>query len=69
MPLFVLPTSPQQDNMKHSLEGASISTTINEQAPYGTNQQVKCRCSLGDVSIPTSSQPQTNESPSQYQDT
>ena len=36
-----------------------MSTTIEEQAPHGANQEVKNRCSLGEVSIPTSIQHQT----------
>ena len=65
----VLPTNPHQLEQKNSLEEPSIYTTFDEQAPHCTNQELKCRCSLGGVSIPTSSEPQTNESPSQYQTT
>ena len=45
---MVHPINPQQEKRKHSLEGPSSSTRVVEQA--------KRRCSLGDVSIPTSSQ-------------
>ena len=60
----VNPINPWQEKMNNSLEGPSISTTVDEQALHGTNQEVKRRCSLGDVSIPTSSQ----GNKSQYQD-
>ena len=52
----VHPINPAQEKMKHSLEGPSISTIVVEQAPHGSIQEAKCRCSLGDVSNPTSSQ-------------
>ena len=42
--------------MKHSLEGPSISIIVVEQAPHGSIQEEKRRCSLGDISNPTSSQ-------------
>ena len=48
--------NPPQEKRKHSLEGPSISTIIVEKAPHGSIQEEKCRCSLGDVLIPTSSQ-------------
>ena len=40
----VLPTNSQKERWNHSLEGHLISTTVEEQAPHGTNQGVKCRC-------------------------
>ena len=49
--------------MKHSLEGPSISTIVVEQAPHGSIQEAKRRCSLGNVLIPTSSQ--SDQLPSQ----
>ena len=52
----VHPINPAQDKSKHSLEGPSISTIVVEQAPHGSIQEEKCRCSLGDVSNTTSSQ-------------
>ena len=54
--MTVHPINPPQEKMKHSLEGPSISTIVVEQAPHGSIQEAKCRCSLGDVSNPTSSQ-------------
>ena len=52
----VHPINPAQEKRKHSLEGPSISTIVVEQAPHGSIQEAKRRCSLGDVSNPTSSQ-------------
>ena len=51
----VHPINPSQEKRKHSLEGPSISTIV-EQAPHGSIQEAKHRWSLGDVSNPTSSQ-------------
>ena len=53
---MVYPINPPQEKRKHSLEGPSISTIIVEQAPHGSIQEEKCRCSSGDVLIPTSIQ-------------
>ena len=53
---MVHPINPPQEKRKHSLKGHSISTIVVEQAPYGSIQEEKYRCSLGDVLIPTSSQ-------------
>ena len=39
----VLPTNPQQERQKHSLERPSVSTVVEERAPHGTDQGVKCR--------------------------
>ena len=50
------PINPAQEKGKHSLEGPSFSTIVFEQAPHGIIQEVKHRCSLGDVSNPISSQ-------------
>ena len=47
--------NPPQEKRKHSLEVPSISTIVVEQAPHGSIQEAKRRCSLGDVSNPTSS--------------
>ena len=52
----VHPINPAQEKRKHSLEGPSISTIVVEQAPHGSIQEAKRRCSLGDVLNPTSSQ-------------
>ena len=48
--------NPPQEKMKHSLEGLSISTIVVEEAPHGSIQEAKRRCSWGDVLISTSSQ-------------
>ena len=40
----VLPTNTQQEIQKHSLDGPSVSTTVEEKAPHGTDQVVKRRC-------------------------
>ena len=45
-----------QEKRKHSLEGPSISTIVVEQVPHGSIQEANRRCSLGDVSNPTSTQ-------------
>lgn len=65
----VLPTNPRQEEKNNSLEEPSISTTFDEQAPHCISQELKHRFSLGGVSIPTSNEPQNNESASQYQTT
>ena len=39
-----LPTNPHQERKKHSLKGPSISIAFEEQAPHGTDQGVKRRC-------------------------
>ena len=52
----VHPINPTQEKRKHSLERPSISTIVVEQAPHGSIQEAKRRCSLGDDSNPTSSQ-------------
>ena len=61
--IAVHPINPTQEEIPHSLEGPSISTIFVEQAPHGSIQEAKRRCSLGDVSNPTSSQ--SDKSPSQ----
>ena len=53
---MVHPINLPQEKRKHSIEGPSISTIVFEQAPNGSSQEAKCRCSLEDVSIPTSIQ-------------
>ena len=40
----VLPTNPHQERKKHSLEGPSITISIEERALHGTDQGVKSRC-------------------------
>ena len=40
----VLPTNPQQERQKNSLEGLLVSITVEEQEPHGTDQGVKLRC-------------------------
>ena len=40
----VLPTNPHQKRQKHSLEGPSISISVEERALHGTDQGVKHRC-------------------------
>ena len=52
----VHPNNPAQEKRKHSLEGPSISSIVVEQAPHGSIQEEKRRCSLGDVSNSTSSE-------------
>ena len=39
----VLPTNPQQEIQKHSLEGTLVSIEV-EGATHGYDQGVKCRC-------------------------
>ena len=41
---------------------------MDEEAPLGPSQEVKRRCTSGDVSISTSNQPQTSISPFKSQD-
>ena len=53
---MVHPINPTKEKRKHSLEGPSISTIVFEQELHGYIQEAKRRCSLGDVSNPTSSQ-------------
>ena len=40
----VLPTNPHQERQKHSIEGPSVSISVEEQALHGTDQGVKRRC-------------------------
>ena len=54
--MTVHPINPTQEKRKPSLEVPSISTIVVEQAPHGSIQEEKRRCSFGDVSNPTSSQ-------------
>ena len=41
---IVLPTNPHQEIQKHSLEGPSVSMSVEEREIHGTDQGVKCRC-------------------------
>ena len=40
----VLPTNPHQERQKHSLEGPSVTISVEERALHCTDQGVKCRC-------------------------
>ena len=40
----VLPTNPHQERQKHSLEGPSVTISVEEKALHGTDQGVKRRC-------------------------
>ena len=40
----VLPTNPHQERQKHSLEGPSVTISVEERALHGTDQGLKCRC-------------------------
>ena len=40
----VLPTNPHQERQNHSLEGSSVTISIEERALHGTDQGVKHRC-------------------------
>ena len=41
---IVLPTNPHQERQNNSLEGPSVSISVEERALHGTDQGVKCRC-------------------------
>ena len=41
---IVLPTNPHKERQKHSLEGPSVTISIEEQALHGTDQGLKHRC-------------------------
>ena len=40
----ILPTNPHQERQKHSLEGSSVTISVEERALHGIDQGVKCRC-------------------------
>ena len=40
----VLPSNPHQERKKHSLEGSSVTISVEERALHGTDQGVKRRC-------------------------
>ena len=40
----ILPTNPHQERKKHSLEGSSVTISVEERALHGTDQGVKHRC-------------------------
>ena len=41
---IVLPTNPHQEIQNHSLEGPSVTMSVEEQALHGNDQGVKRRC-------------------------
>ena len=40
----VLPTNPHQERQKHSLEGSSVTISVEERALHGIDKGVKGRC-------------------------
>ena len=41
---IVLPTNPHKERQNHSLEGSSVTISVEERALHSTDQGVKCRC-------------------------